>query len=123
MVISDWGDAMGEDDRRKYQRKKKQSVISFHVIKGDGKEKTRKAVVIDGSEGGVRFKSDESLSKNTRLYIKLDSEDWGEELTYFCKDDGLELVEMIGSVMWCLENENSPGEYEIGTRFISGVEH
>jgi hypothetical protein len=32
-------------------------------------------------------------------------------------------VEVIGSVMWCLESENRPGEYEVGTRFIEQVEH
>ncbi len=99
---------MGQDDRRKYQRNKKQSVISFHIITEDGTEKTRKALVVDGSQGGVRFRSDESISKNTKLYIKLDSEDWGNELTYYCKDNGLGLVEMIGSVMWCLENDETP---------------
>ena len=113
---------MGQDDRRKYQRNKKQSVISFHIITEDGTEKTRKALVVDGSQGGVRFRSDESISKNTKLYIKLDSEDWGNELTYYCKDNGLGLVEMIGSVMWCLENDETPGEYEVGTRFVGQVE-
>lgn len=124
MWLGSWqkGVAMGEDDRRKYQRNRKQSVISFYVIEGDGEEETRKAVVVDGSEGGVRFRTKESLAKNTRLYIKLDSDDWGEELTYYCKDNGLGLVEMIGSVMWCLENENTPGEFEIGTRFVGQVE-
>ncbi len=113
---------MGQDDRRKYQRKEKQSVISFHIITEDGEEKIRKALVVDGSQGGVRFSTDESISKNTRLYIKLDSDDWGDELTYCCKDNGVGLVEMIGSVMWCLEKDDAPGEYEIGTRFISEIE-
>jgi hypothetical protein len=117
------GKMMGEDDRRRYRRGKKQSVISFHVIEDDGREIKKEAVVVDGSRGGVRFRSKESLPKNTRLYIKLDSEDWGDELTYFCKESDLGLVEVIGRVMWCLENEQSPGEYEIGTRFLSGVEH
>ncbi|MEE4242221.1 MAG: PilZ domain-containing protein [Desulfopila sp.] len=114
---------MGEDDRRRFLRGKKQSVISFHIIEDDGLEIKKEAVVVDGSRGGLRFRSQESLPKNTRIYIKLDSDDWGDELTYFCKDGDLGLVEVIGRVMWCLENEQSPGEYEIGTRFLSGVEH
>ncbi len=114
---------MGEDDRRKFSRKKLQSVISFHVIKETGKEKAQEGVVMDCSQGGVRFSAKKSIEKNTQIYIKLDSEDWGEELTYFCKDTGMGLVEVIGSVMWCLESENSPGEYEVGTRFIGQLEH
>jgi hypothetical protein len=119
---SEGGHVMGEDDRRKFQRRRKQSVISFHLIEESGEGKIRKAVVVDGSGGGIRFRAGESISKNTRIYIKLDSEVWGDELTYFCKENGNNLVEVIASVMWCLENENSPGEFEIGTRFISQVE-
>jgi hypothetical protein len=114
---------MGEDDRRKYQRKKKQSVISFYLIREDGGKKTQQGVVMDGSPAGVRFRSETSIAKNTRIYIKLDSEEWGEELTYFCKEKNMELTEVIGSVMWCLESEIIPGEYEVGTRFIGEVEH
>jgi len=113
---------MGEDDRRRHSRKKKQSIVSFHLIQGNGDNTSRKAELIDGSRGGVRLRTKESLSKNTRLYIKLDSEDWGDELTYLCKDGGLGLVEVLGSVMWCLESDNTPGEYEIGTCFINQVE-
>ena len=112
---------MGQDDRRKYSRKKKQNIISFHVIE-DGKKSVQEGVVIDGSPGGLRFKVKKSLSKNTRLYIKLDSDEWGEELTYLCKSRELGLVEMIGSVMWCLENHEKPGEFEVGTRFVGQVE-
>ena len=114
---------MGEDDRRKFKRKKKQSVISFHVIEEKDLEKTQEGVVVDCSKGGVRFTSKKAINKNARIYIRLDSEDWGEELTYFCKDIDMGLVEVIGSVMWCLESENRPGEYEVGSRFIEQIEH
>lgn len=112
---------MAEDDRRSYQRRKKQSVISFHVIEEGGEPVVRKAKIIDGSRGGLRFQSREALPKNTRLYIRLQSDEWGEELTYLC-DTSRELVEIIGSVMWCLESKNSTGGYEVGTRFIGEVE-
>lgn len=114
---------MGEDDRRRFKRKKKQSVMSFHVIDGKDFDETQEVAVVDCSHGGVRFTSKKSIDKNTRLYIKLASEDWGEELTYFCKDVGIGLVEVIGAVMWCLESENRPGEYEVGTRFVEQIEH
>lgn len=112
---------MGQDDRRKFSRKKKQSVISFHVI-DDSKPKVQEGEVVDGSSGGVRFKAQKAMPKNTRLYIKLDSDEWGEELTYLCKSDDLGLVEVVGSVMWCLENNERPGEFEVGTRFLGQVE-
>lgn len=114
---------MGQDERRKFQRQKKQSVISFYVVGDKGKDKDIEAVVIDSSKAGVRFRVKNSLPKNAKIYIKLDSEEWGEELTYFCKDTGLGLVEMIGSVMWCLESQHAPGEFEVGTRFVGQVEH
>lgn len=113
---------MAIDDRRRYLRKKKQSIVSFYVIEEDGEKTVRQAQVIDGSCGGLRLQINESLPKNTRLYIRLDSDDWGEELTYLCNTNGRELVEIIGSVMWCLEDESTPGDYEIGTRFVGRVE-
>lgn len=116
------GQVMGEDDRRQFQRKRKQSIVSFYVIREDGKNSPRQAEVIDGSRGGVRFKTEMSLPKNTRLYIKLDSGEWGEELTYLCKDEDMGLIEVLGSVMWCLESSTTPGEYEVGTRFINKIE-
>ncbi len=114
---------MGEDDRRKYTRRKKQSVISFQIIEATNKKiQSQEGVVLDGSEGGVRFSAQRSLHKNTKIYIKLKSEDWGEELTVLCQDEKVDLLEMIGSVMWCLENEEKPGEFEIGTQFVEMLE-
>ncbi len=114
---------MGEDDRRKFKRHKKQSVINFQIIENLDKEvKKQEGTVVDCSEGGVRFSSQQKLRKNTKLYIKLDSEDWGEELVIHCHDDNLDLLEMVGSVMWCLEKDDSPGEFEIGTQFVEMLE-
>ncbi len=114
---------MGQDEKRKFSRYGKQCMISFYIVEESGEKKEEKGVVVDGSQAGVRFKVKNSLKKNTRIYIKLDAEEWGEELTYLCQGDEPGLVEVIGSVMWCLESQNSPGEYEVGTRFISQVEH
>lgn len=113
---------MGIDDRRKFGRKNKQSVISFYVVDDSGGKNRLSGQVIDGSKGGIRFKSQKPLTKNTKIYIKLDSEEWGEELTYFCRNMKLDLIEVIGSVMWCLEDKNHPGEFEVGTRFLGQVE-
>lgn len=113
---------MGQDDRRKYHRRSRQSIISFHLVEKSGEEKTQQATIVDSSTGGLRLRTRRSMAKNTRIYIKLDSEEWGEELTVHCRDGALGLVEMIGSVMWCLESRDSPGEYEVGTRFLGQVE-
>lgn len=113
---------MAQDDRRKHHRRKRQSIISFHVIGESGEEKVQRATVVDSSGGGLRFRTKKSIGKNTRIYIQLDSEEWGEELTVHCRNDALGLVEMIGSVMWCLESRETPGEYEVGTRFLGMVE-
>lgn len=113
---------MSEDDRRYHQRKNKQSVVSFYLIEEEKKSALQEAAVIDGSRGGIRMRTSEYVAKNTRLYIRMDSEEWGEELTYVCKDGARGLVEIIGSVMWCLESESTPGEFELGTCFVEQVE-
>ena len=113
---------MAEDDRRHHRRKKKQSIVSFYVIEEQKKSAPQQAAVIDGSCGGIRLRAREFVAKNTRLYIRLNSEEWGEELTYICNDGTKGLVEILGSVMWCLESESTPGEFEIGTCFVSQVE-
>ena len=114
---------MGEDDRRKYKRYRKPSIISFQIIESAEKKSDKEdGVVVDCSEGGVRFSTKKSLSKNTKIYIKLKSEDWGEELTVNCSEDNVDLMEIIGSVMWCLESNDRPGEFDIGTQFIEMLE-
>lgn len=115
---------MGEDDRRKYQRLKKQSIISFQIIEAPEQVKSQdeQGNVVDCSNGGVRFLSPRSLKKNTKIYIKLKSEDWGEELTINCQDENMDLMEMIGSVIWCLESSDRPGEFDIGTQFVEMLE-
>lgn len=109
---------MVENDRRHYSRTGKLSQITFHFIER-GAKKVHQAMVIDGSQGGIRFRVQESIPKNTRLYIRLDSEKWEEELSCFLQDDGYTVIEMIGSVMWCQEDG---GEFEVGARFIGYTE-
>ena len=110
---------MGQDDRRKFARTKKQSIVSFYVIEGDKEGAMHQGLILDGSPGGIRFRSNHAMKKNTKIYIRLNSDDWGEELTYHIKKDQLGLIEIIGSVMWCLETQDAPGEFEVGTRFVS----
>jgi hypothetical protein len=115
---------MGEDDRRKYKRHRKPSIISFQIIETPEKnsDDDEDGVVVDYSKGGIRFSSRKSLNKNTKIYIKLKSDDWGEELTVNCQEDNVDLLEMIGSVMWCIESNDRPGEFDIGTQFIEMLE-
>ncbi len=116
---------MGQDDRRKFDRFKKQSIINFQIIETPEKESDsqEEALMVDCSEGGIRFSGPKALKKNTKIYIKIKSEDWGDELTIFCQKDKEDLFQMIGSVMWCLENEQKPGEFEIGTQFVDMQEN
>ncbi len=114
---------MGTDDRRKYKRKRKQSIVHFQVV--ESKEKPgheQEGTLVDYSLGGMRISANEPIKKNTKIYIKLDSEEWGQELTVIWNKPGSSLIEVIGSVMWCLESPETPGEYEMGARFVEDVE-
>lgn len=115
---------MGKDDRRQFTRRDRQSIVHFQVIESpDIPDNDKKGMVKDYSEGGIRFSTKEPLGKNTRISIKFESEEWGKDLTVVYRDPNHSLLDVIGSVMWCLESQESPGEYEIGTRFIDEVEH
>ncbi len=115
---------MGKDDRRKYARYSKQCVINFQIVEAsDQKKEQEKGVVLDYSKGGVRFSAPRYLSKNTKVFIKIKSDDWGEGITVVCQEENADLLEIIGSVMWCMENPEKPGEFEIGTQFTDGPEH
>lgn len=114
---------MGEDDRRQFKRQSKQSIVHFQVIeKKDKPGQHQEGVMLDYSLGGMRFSAKEPIGKNTRIYIKLESEEWGKELTVVWKNQNRSLLEVIGSVMWCLESSETPGEFEIGTRFVGEIE-
>jgi hypothetical protein len=97
--------------------------VHFQVIENeDAPIKDKEGVMLDYSLGGIRFSTKEPIRKNTRIYIKLDSEEWGEDLTIVWKGPDSSLLEVIGSVMWCLESRENPGEFEIGTRFVGEIE-
>ena len=110
---------MGMDDRRQFKRLNKQSIIHFQVIESKEMQGlNQEGVMLDCSQGGIRFSAREPLKKNSKIYIKIESEEWGKELVVVWKDSKRSLLEVIGSVMWCLESSESPGEFEIGTRFV-----
>ena len=122
-MILDGEIGMGTDDRRQFTRKNQQSIVHFQVV--EAKEKPgpdQEGVMLDYSPGGMRFSSKEPVRKNARIYIKLESEEWGKELTVVWKDPNRSLLEVIGSVMWCLESRDIPGEFEVGTRFVGEIE-
>ena len=114
---------VGKDDRRQFTRRNKQSIVHFQVIESpDSMGADKEAVVKDYSAGGIRFSAREPLGKNTRISIRFESEEWGKDLTAVYKDPKHSLMDVIGSVMWCLESREIPGEYEIGTQFIDETE-
>ncbi len=115
---------MGKDDRRKYARYSKQCIINFQIIESSSQaNEQEEAVVLDYSKGGVRFSAPRYLKKNTKVFIKLKSDDWGDGITVICQEENADLLEIIGSVMWCMESQERPGEYEIGTQFGDDSEH
>jgi hypothetical protein len=113
---------VGKDDRRQFVRQARQSIVHFQIIESNGHSVDKEGMMKDCSVGGIRFSAREPLGKNTRISIKFDSEEWGKDLTVVYKDPKHSLLDVIGSVMWCLESQENPGEYEIGTQFIDEVE-
>lgn len=117
------GVEMATDDRRNFKRKPKQSIIHFQLVESEKEsELDDEGMMLDYSPGGLRFSAKKSIKKNTKIYIKLDSEEWGKELTVVWRDPNRNLLEVIGQVMWCLESRENPGEFEIGAMFVGDVE-
>jgi hypothetical protein len=101
----------------------KQSIVHFQIVESKGDPgPDREGKMVDYSQGGMRFSAKQPLQKNTKIYIKLDSEEWGKELTVVWRNPDRSLLEVIGSVMWCLESPETPGEFEVGARFVEGIE-
>ncbi len=119
---SETGGGMEMDDRRRYPRREKSTIVSYSVLE-NGKNEEDIGHVVDGGIGGVRFRAKRSISKNSRVYIRLNSKEWGEDFSGFFVDEKTDNIEMIGMVMWCLESDEKPGEYEIGARFVGFTEH
>jgi PilZ domain len=114
---------MGTDDRRRFKRQRKQSIVHFQVVESKGEPgPDQEGTMLDYSLGGMRFSAKEPIKKNTKIYIKLESEEWGKELTVVWRNPNRSLMEVIGSVMWCLESPETPGEFEVGARFVGDLE-
>lgn len=114
---------MGSDDRRQFKRQFKQSIVHFQVVESQGDPgPDQEGEMVDYSQGGMRFSTKEPIKKNTKIYIKLDSEEWGKELTIVWRNKDRSLLEVIGSVIWCLERPGNPGEFEVGARFEEQIE-
>ncbi len=114
---------MGTDDRRQFRRQHKQSIVHFQVVESQEKSgRDCEGTMVDYSPGGLRFTAKEPIRKNAKIYIKLESEEWGKELTVIWQCPNRSLLEMIASVMWCLESRETPGEFEVGARFEGDTE-
>jgi hypothetical protein len=113
---------MEKNERRKGVRNAGEFAFRFKKIG----EKGRKGPVTDGtlidySIAGIRFVTGERLEKNTALEIELDFEKFGYETkNWRSLWDEYEAtsLQVIGSVMWCQQNKQIPGEFEVGTRFV-----
>jgi hypothetical protein len=113
---------MSKNERRKGHRKNKQFAFQFKTIGTDGNNLGPvDGVLIDYSVAGIRFVTSEQLGKNTALLIDLEFDNFGsacKEWRTLWQENEAKSLQVIGSVMWCQENKQKSGEFEVGTRFI-----
>lgn len=112
---------MKGNERRESVRISKENSFQFKEIQaGNNHRQSKKGVMIDYSVAGLRFVTDEPLEKNTSLFIQLDLDALGSDdvswRNLWETGDAVSL-NIIGSVMWCLESEHESNVFEIGTRF------
>lgn len=76
--------------------------------------------LVDYSPAGIRFITDTPLDKNMSLYIRLnlgsfegDGIAWRE--LWEIGDESY--LDVIGSVMWCLNHDGKTNKFEVGMRF------
>lgn len=113
---------MANNERRKGIRKNKKFVFQFNKIgEEDSKSHPIDGTLIDYSIAGIRFVTREQLQKNTALLIELDFAKLGTETKNWRNlwdEYEAASLRVIGSVMWCQENTQTSGEFEVGTRFV-----
>ncbi len=112
-------------ERRKYERlPKKASIIYRHMDQLTNKNAGHKGVLCDFSGGGVRFLTDELITKNTQLVLNLEFTGWqnsSDNLAWTGNSNDIGKIEAIGVVMWCSKAAGKNGICEIGVRFNGRV--
>jgi len=112
---------MDSNERREEERINTENEFHFtkvHVDEMSGQN--LKGSMVDYSVAGLRFVTAEPLEKNTSLLIHLDLDaldgdgvDWK---ALWETGDAVSL-NIIGSVMWCLESKVESNLFEVGMRF------
>lgn len=115
---------MATNERRGKERKKGkgQVVFQFATIGEDGRRAgPAHGLLLDYSLAGMRFVTDEQLRKNTELLIELDFSGLGKDTAEWRRrweEQEAERLQVIGAVMWCEEQKDRAGRFEVGTRFL-----
>ena len=113
------------DERRAHERLETKSVIRYRRFDDlANKNMDRSAELCDFSGGGARFVAAEKFSKNEQLILMLEFPGWsadGDEWVRTGENGDVGRLQAIGAVMWCAENKERPGSYEVGVRFTGRV--
>lgn len=113
---------MSKNERRKGVRQNRRFAFRFKTMGADNDNTTlRGGMLLDYSMAGIRFLTGEQLPKNTSLLIELDFDNFGAQTSSWrnlWEEKEAESLKVIGSVMWCQENKEKAGEFEVGTRFV-----
>ena len=113
------------EERRAHDRLETKSVIRYRSLDDlTNKNLDRSAELRDFSGGGARFVAAEKFSKNEQLILMLEFVGWradGDQWQRTGEEDDVGHLQAIGAVMWCAENRERPGSYEVGVRFTGRV--
>ncbi len=116
---------LDDDERRHHHRIDKASKMRYQSLQGVADQTTMTvAELCDFSGGGIRFLAPEPLAKNEQLIIELHFNGWQEKDDEWIRTgdaNDVGQLNAIGAVMWCSDEDNPPGTYEIGLRFTGRV--
>jgi hypothetical protein len=94
-----------QSEKRKFQRVATHIPVKFRRLRQTEGTDAKSTITRNLSEGGVRFKSDEFISRACRLVVELD-------MPMFTKP-----VKAISKVAWIKKSPNGE-DFEIGNQFL-----
>ncbi len=113
------------EERRNHERLIRKSSLSYRTIDDLSKnDLEHSAELCDFSGGGVRFISNQALKKNTQLVLNLTFPGWTDHQDTWVPTGNTEDISelnAIGAVMWCSEDKNKLGQFEIGVHFTGRI--
>ncbi len=81
---------------------------------------TMSGQLVDYSAAGIRFITNARLDKNVSINIRLNLDSFDNEAIDWrdlWQTGDEPYLNVIGSVMWCLNNKEDSNKFEVGTRF------